>query len=96
MLREGDKVIVGRLGGKDSLSLLRIMKERMKFVPINYEIVACFVDMGFSWVNKDILIKHFEEESIPYVIADPPEAWKGRGRTLRLFLVQLEQKKGAF
>ncbi|MCK7504783.1 MAG: hypothetical protein MZV70_12320 [Desulfobacterales bacterium] len=68
MLKEGDKVLVAVSGGKDSLSLVKILKERIKFVPINYEIVACFVDMGFKWVNKDILINYFELESIPFVI----------------------------
>jgi tRNA 2-thiocytidine biosynthesis protein TtcA len=75
MLKEGDKVLIAVSGGKDSLCLLRIMKERIKFVPINYEVNACYVDMGFEWVNKDILIEHFKKESIPYIIAQPPESW---------------------
>jgi tRNA 2-thiocytidine biosynthesis protein TtcA len=78
MLREGDKVLVAVSGGKDSLSLLRIMQERVKFVPIDYEITACYVDMGFEWVNKDILIDHFEKEEIPYIIAKAPEKWNGK------------------
>ena len=69
MLTEGDKVIVAVSGGKDSLCLLRIMEERAKFVPIHVEMVACFVDMGFSWIDKNILIKHFEQTSIPYIIS---------------------------
>jgi tRNA 2-thiocytidine biosynthesis protein TtcA len=77
MLKEGDKVLIGVSGGKDSLSLLRIMKERIKFVPINYEITACFVDMGFDWINKDILIEHFKKEEIPHIIAPHPDGWNG-------------------
>jgi tRNA 2-thiocytidine biosynthesis protein TtcA len=76
MLQEGDKVLIAVSGGKDSLSLLRIMKERTKFVPINYEITACFVNMGFEWTNKNLLIEHFEKESVPYIIAPAPEGWK--------------------
>jgi len=75
MLKEGDKVLIAVSGGKDSLVLLRIMKERTKFVPINYHIVACYVDMGFPWVNTDALKGFFEKESIPYRIAPPPEPW---------------------
>jgi tRNA 2-thiocytidine biosynthesis protein TtcA len=77
MLQEGDKVLVAVSGGKDSLSLLRIMKERQQFVPIHYDIIACFVDMGFQWVDKEILIRHFQEESLPYAVALPPAEWKG-------------------
>ena len=76
MLKEGDKVLMAVSGGKDSLCLLRIMKERLKFVPVGYEITACYVDMGFEWVNKDTLIEHFKKESMPYIIAQPPESWK--------------------
>ncbi len=96
MLTEGDKVIIAVSGGKDSLCLLKIMEERAKFVPIHCEMVACFVDMGFSWIDKNILIKHFEEASIPYIIAQAPDQWKGEGDRLRVFLVQLEPQKGAF
>ncbi|MCX5808577.1 MAG: tRNA 2-thiocytidine(32) synthetase TtcA [Proteobacteria bacterium] len=75
MLKEGDRVLMAVSGGKDSLCLLRIMKERIKFVPFDYEVIACYVDMGFGWVNKDTLIEHFKKESIPYIIAQPPESW---------------------
>ncbi|MCX8021533.1 MAG: hypothetical protein N2745_02015 [Syntrophorhabdaceae bacterium] len=75
MLKDGDRVLIAVSGGKDSLSLLRIMKERIKFVPIRYEITACFVDMGFKWVDKERLIDHFEGEGIPYTIITPPKEW---------------------
>ncbi|MBA4390405.1 MAG: tRNA 2-thiocytidine(32) synthetase TtcA [Syntrophus sp. (in: bacteria)] len=96
MLKEGDKVIVGVSGGKDSLCLLRILKERIKFVPIRFEIVACFVDMGFSWINKDILVKHFEEESVPYIIAPAPEQWKGEGVDFGCFWCSWNRRKALF
>ncbi len=75
MLKEGDRVLMAVSGGKDSLCLLHIMKERIKFVPISYEIIACHVDMGFEWIDKDALTGHFEKESIPYIIAQPPVGW---------------------
>jgi tRNA 2-thiocytidine biosynthesis protein TtcA len=75
MLKDGDKVLLTVSGGKDSLTLLRVMKERLRFVPIEYELVACHVDMGFPWLDTDKLRRHFEEEEIPYVIAKPPEGW---------------------
>jgi tRNA 2-thiocytidine biosynthesis protein TtcA len=82
MLKDGDRVLLAVSGGKDSLSLLRVMKERLKFVPINYEIVACHVDMGFDWVDIDLLKKHFENEGVRYVIAKPEKDWRnGEGFT---------------
>jgi tRNA 2-thiocytidine biosynthesis protein TtcA len=96
MLREGDKVLVAVSGGKDSLSLVKILKERTKFVPINYEIIACFVDMGFSWVNKDILVNYFELESIPYKIVTPPDAWKGEEEPFGCFWCSWNRRKALF
>lgn len=96
MLEEGDKVIVAVSGGKDSLCLLRILKERLKFVPINYEMIACHVDMGFSWVNTDVLVEHFEKEDLPYIIARPPEDWKGESEDFDCFWCSWNRRKSLF
>jgi len=95
MLKDGDKVIVAVSGGKDSLTLLKIMKERIKFVPIRYEITACYVDMGFEWVNKQALIEHFENESISYVIASPPQAWE-KDKSFDCFWCSWNRRKALF
>jgi len=43
MIRDGDKVLVGVSGGKDSLTLLSILHERKKWLPIDYEVKAIHV-----------------------------------------------------
>jgi tRNA 2-thiocytidine biosynthesis protein TtcA len=96
MLKEGDKVLVGVSGGKDSLCLLRIMQERAKFVPIKIDVIACFVDMGFSWIDKDILIKHFEELSIPHIIAKAPDQWKDKTESFGCFWCSWNRRKALF
>ncbi|MBA4417879.1 MAG: tRNA 2-thiocytidine(32) synthetase TtcA [Syntrophus sp. (in: bacteria)] len=96
MLREGDKVLIAVSGGKDSLSLMKIMQERVKFVPINYEITACHVDMGFNWMDKDHLVQYFENESIPYIIARPPEDWKGEEEFPGCFWCSWSRRKALF
>ncbi len=96
MIREGDKVIIAVSGGKDSLCLLKVMKERTKFVPIRYEILACLVDMGFPWVNKDILADYCERESIPYVTVSPPEGWNGIEENSGCFWCSWNRRKGLF
>lgn len=96
MVKEGDRVLIAVSGGKDSLSLLRIMKERARFVPIDYEIIACYVDMGFQWVDKDVLKQHFEKEEIPYVIAPPPDEWKGDSEPFSCFWCSWNRRKSLF
>jgi tRNA 2-thiocytidine biosynthesis protein TtcA len=81
MFKEGDRLLIAVSGGKDSLTLLRIMKERLKFVPIDYKIIACHVDMGFDWVDTGLLRSHFENEGVEYVITKPEKDWRSTGFT---------------
>ena len=48
MISDGDRILVGLSGGKDSLSLLTILKERRPRIPIKYELFAVYVDPGFE------------------------------------------------
>lgn len=43
MIEESDRVLVGVSGGKDSMSLLRLLTYRQRFSPVKYEIVAAHV-----------------------------------------------------
>ncbi len=48
MIEDGDHVLVAVSGGKDSLSLLWNLRERLKRIPINYRITAIHIDPGFN------------------------------------------------
>jgi len=48
MIRDGDHVMVAVSGGKDSLSLLWLLNERSRRVPIAYKVTAVHVDPGFG------------------------------------------------
>ena len=47
-IEEGDLVGVGVSGGVDSLTLLHLLTERKKKVPITYELVALHIHLGFD------------------------------------------------
>jgi len=67
MLKDKDRVLVAVSGGLDSLSLLKLFVMRKARIPIDFEIVACFVDTNFIKVDKDILINYFNLNGIEYV-----------------------------
>ncbi len=48
MIRDGDHVMVAVSGGKDSLALLWLLRERIKRIPIEYRLTAVHVDPGFG------------------------------------------------
>jgi tRNA 2-thiocytidine biosynthesis protein TtcA len=44
MIKNGDKILIGVSGGKDSLCLTLTLKQRQKWVPINYQLFAVFIE----------------------------------------------------
>ncbi len=48
MISDGDRIVVGISGGADSLTLMWMLTERQKRIPINYKLFAVFIDPGFE------------------------------------------------
>lgn len=48
MLADGDRIIVGLSGGKDSMTMMWMLNDRLKRIPITYELFAVYVDPGFD------------------------------------------------
>ena len=48
MITDGDHVMVAVSGGKDSLALLWLLRERLQRIPIEYKVTAVHVDPGFG------------------------------------------------
>jgi tRNA 2-thiocytidine biosynthesis protein TtcA len=48
MISDGDKIVVGLSGGKDSMVLHWILAERHQRVPIAYELYPVYIDPGFD------------------------------------------------
>jgi tRNA 2-thiocytidine biosynthesis protein TtcA len=66
LIQEGDRILVGVSGGKDSLTLLHLLHEREKRVSIHYELFPVYIDLGFDSVRAEILKNFFEREGLPY------------------------------
>lgn len=45
LISEGDHIVTGLSGGKDSLTLLDILAEKKRKMPINFNITACYVEL---------------------------------------------------
>ena len=99
LIGEGDRILVGVSGGKDSLTLLHLLHERSKRVPVHYELMAIYIDLGFDSGRADVLRNFFETKGLPYHIeftdigrrANSPE-----NRENPCFLCSRERRKRLF
>ncbi len=99
MIRDGDRILVGVSGGKDSLTLLTLLSERAKRVPVHYELLAVHVDLGFDSSGADMLKEFFEARKIAYHIEPTRIAELANGPDNRenpCFLCSWERRKRVF
>ncbi len=68
MIRDGDRIAVGVSGGKDSLSLLRLLAELKTFYPAAFSLYAVSLDMGFDGMDFSPVAALCESLGIPYVV----------------------------
>lgn len=64
----GDRIGVALSGGTDSLTLLHLLTERKKRVPITYELVALHIHLGFDGKGYRPLEDYLSRRGYPYRI----------------------------
>ena len=64
LIQEGDRILVGVSGGKDSLTLLHLLHERSKRVPVHYELMPVYIDLGLGSGKADTLRNFFETKKL--------------------------------
>jgi len=67
MIQEGDKVVLGLSGGKDSLMLAHLMSRTQRHTPFNFEFMAVTIDYGMGEDFSE-LIAHTKKYGIPHQI----------------------------
>jgi len=68
MISDKDKIVVGVSGGADSITLLKMLKYRQTFAPVNFDILAVHIDFGYSRGLAKKLKEFFKKEKIDYHI----------------------------
>ena len=70
MIDDGDTIGVGVSGGKDSITLLKLLAEYQKFSPERFNLVAITVDLGFNKKQGDFseIQALCDELSVKYVV----------------------------
>lgn len=83
MIRDGDHVMVAVSGGKDSLSLLWLLKERIKRVPIDYRLTAVHVDPGFGANSAEQMTSFFSAHDFEFRVIESDIGPKAHGEQNR-------------
>ena len=99
LIQEGDRILVGVSGGKDSLTLLHLLHERSKRVPVHYELMPVYIDLGFDSGKADTLRNFFETKKLPNHIEFTDigrKANSSENRENPCFLCSWERRKRLF
>lgn len=68
LIENGDKILIGVSGGKDSYTLLHVLESLRKRAPIDFELFPVTVDSGFPGFRKEIIEEHLKKQGFNYLI----------------------------
>ncbi len=66
MIRDGDRILLGVSGGKDSLSLLSILRHLRSYAPVNFELGVVTVDPEVEGFDPSPLTGYYDQLGIPW------------------------------
>jgi tRNA 2-thiocytidine biosynthesis protein TtcA len=72
MIRDGDRILLGVSGGKDSLSLLQILQHLRTYAPVRFELAVLTVDPLVPGFDPSHLEHHYEAIGVPWHYQQQP------------------------
>ncbi len=66
LVEAGDRILVGCSGGKDSYTLLHVLRRLKERAPIHFELVAVNLDQGQPNYPAEVVEGHFKAIGVPY------------------------------
>ncbi|MCD8209829.1 MAG: tRNA 2-thiocytidine(32) synthetase TtcA [Coprobacillus sp.] len=76
LIEEGDKIVVGVSGGKDSFCLLRVLHDYQKFSPVHFEIQPVMLDLGFDDFDPTIAVEYTKSLGMDLIVEECKEIYR--------------------
>jgi tRNA(Ile)-lysidine synthase TilS/MesJ len=80
MIREGDRILLGVSGGKDSLSLLQVLTHLRSYAPVRFELGVITVDPEVEGFDPSPLKAYYDRLGVPWFYRDQPIMEEARQR----------------
>ena len=72
MIRDGDRILLGVSGGKDSLSLLLILRHLQTYAPVRFELGVITVDPEVEGFDPSSLTGYYDSLGLPWFYRQQP------------------------
>lgn len=72
LIEEGDRILVALSGGKDSWTLLHVLRLLQRRAPVQFELIAVNIDQGYPGFRQDIIEEYLKNEGYSYYMAQNP------------------------
>ena len=99
MIQDGDRILVAVSGGHDSISLLWLLRDRLRRIPISYDFSAVHVELGFGNDTGKKMEQFFAANGFDFCIINSEFGPRSHGKENRenpCFLCSRLRRKAIF
>ncbi|MES9905925.1 MAG: ATP-binding protein [Sedimenticola sp.] len=80
MIRDGDRILLGVSGGKDSLTLLHVLMHLKSYAPVKFDLGVITVDPEVEGFDPEFLTPYYRELAVPYHYCPQPIMEEAKSR----------------